>query len=259
MIVLDRGPCIRPHARFPIFKNFPSFVNVTTMSRLSAYIEWIKAVLESHRGDRSRNVDPLNLREGPIELPIYRSEEIEKVRDFYQKQLEVAERFALAPTRKDCHDKLCKSTIKAYMALYRKQRCQEGVECLVTSLKYINTALECATQVRDYDDQHLIGHSEWGTSEFGLVANDEDARKAWFHFKLASIRPCLLLAAQVLKLTLAPTYREVFDESEKSLRSINWHSHFIYDSQISRKRMMLVPHPTMSDVLKKRKLNGSGS
>ena len=219
------------------------------MSRLTAYVEWTKTVLESYRGERSSQVEPLKLQEEPIKLPLYGSKEIDKVRDFYRKQLEVADRFALSPTRKKYYRKFYKTAIEAHIALYRKQPCEEGVECLVTSLKYINTALECATQVRDYDDQHLIGHSEWGTSEFGLVANDEDARKAWFHFKLASIRPCLLLAVQVLKLTLPdPSYRDLFKESEMSLLRGDWHSQFIYDSHNSRKKTML-QHPQLSDVL----------
>ena len=217
----------------------------TTMSRLTTYWDLVTRVLDEYDGKRpsnaANNIEPLELRKQPIILPLFGAEQTNGVSDFYWQRFKLCEDRSIAPQREYHHYKLCEETLQAYEVLYREVPCEAGVNCLVSSLRHIQTALDWATGLKDYDDDHPIRKSEWFEA-----TDDENARTHWIKFKLDSIRPCLWLLVQVLKFML-PKNEDLLKASEDCLQRADWDDQFIYDSQRSQNRTR-PRHPNESDV-----------
>lgn len=212
------------------------------MSRLTAYCDWLNVVLNCQSGYQPSRVDTFRFRQDPVPLPLYSTEDIDAMINYYRIRLNHTQNTKLARRRKLHHDRLCQETTKAYKALYMKEACEAGIEYFTTPLKHIQAALKWAVELRDYDDAHPITQPE-----LSFAVNDAEARRFWRRFKLDSIRHCLLLLLQLLKL-MVPDYHEFWEEAEESLGREDWHTQFIYDSKNSQDST-LREHPKMSDVL----------
>ena len=224
------------------------------MSRLTTYWDLVTHVLDEYDGTGPRSaanklesldnkIEPLQLRRGPFQLPLFRAEQADAVSNFYWERIRFFDDMKIAPKqeREYHHYELCHETLKAYQTLYREEPFEVGVDCLVSSLRHIQAALDWATGLKDHDDDHPIRQSEWDEA-----TDDKHARKLWFKFKLGSIRPCLWLLVQVLKLML-PGNQDLLKESENCLQREDWSAQFIYDSQKSQNRTR-PRHPDESDV-----------
>lgn len=223
----------------------PSFNNVLAvakMSKLTAYCDWLNVVLDCQSGRRLSLVDTFRFRQDTVPLPLYSTEDIDAILNFYRIRLSHTQNSNLAPKRRLHHDRLCQETTRAYKALYVKEPCEAGIEYFTAPLKHIQAALERAIELKDYDDAHPISQSE-----LFFATQDGEARKFWRRFKLDSIRHCLLLLVLLLKLVV-PDYHEFWQEAAESLGREDWHTQFIYDSKNSQDRTIR-QHPKMSDVL----------
>ncbi|RYP24661.1 hypothetical protein DL765_000388 [Monosporascus sp. GIB2] len=213
------------------------------MSRWTTYCDWVKFVLYCHGGHPlPSHVEPVKFRQEPIQLPLYKAEQIDAVGEFYQTQLAISRDVNLAPGRRFRYSGFCKEILTAYRTLYAGEPCKANVDCLITPLNHINEALERMSKLRDYDNCHPISRTEWFHD-----TNDIPVQRSWLRFKLDSIRPCLLLLVHIFRLML-PDHREFWEELEGSLRRKDWHEQFIHDSKESQDST-LQEQPKMSDVL----------
>lgn len=222
---------------------------VAKMSRLTAYYDWVKIILESLSGSRPNNVETLRFRQDLVPLPLYSIEQVNGMLNFYRNRLNQIESTNVAPRRKLHHHRLCQETARAFKAVYKKEPCDVGIEHFTTALHHVQAALESTIKLRDHDDSIPISQSE-----LFLAADDLQAQRYWFRFKLDSLWPCLLLLVHLFKLML-PDYYEFWEEAEESLWIKDWHSQFICDSMKSQDNG-LPEHPRRSDVLWNTSPNG---
>lgn len=226
----------------------PTFLITAYMSRLTTFRGLARVVLEWSDGTNRPEGIEIALRSEPIRLPLCDAEQVNKLIQQYVLRIEDTRSLNLAPERRVWHDQICHEVIAAYEALLRLDREEQGemgVEKLITPLRHVVTALDCIFQLRDHDAYiRRVTKREWL-----LAADDDEAHHAWFQFKLCSIRPCLFLLLDLLELLLEPAYQEFWDEPRENLRSKDWYTQFICDSECSQKRTM-TEYPKQNDVIR---------
>ncbi|KAI2634889.1 hypothetical protein GGS26DRAFT_551712 [Hypomontagnella submonticulosa] len=200
------------------------------MSRFAVYCDWTITVLKCLDGEPPPLVQ-FQLEENPIEFQKAGIEPSCEVNKFYGDLLAEVERSRLKERRKELYRKFKTNVVCAHVAFEEIRSSTGRVLKLRRSFALINKALEAMTDLKEYDDRHPVHWFEVFPTQD--VRSQLSPEELWYHFKLESIRVCLVFLVRLLRLAL-PECREMWNECEESLTVDVWIRQFILDSPRAR-------------------------
>ncbi|KAI0838187.1 hypothetical protein F5Y06DRAFT_268775 [Hypoxylon sp. FL0890] len=197
------------------------------MSRFTAYYNWTTTVRKCLDGDPPPDhLAKFNITKGSIQFPLAGVEHSSRVAQFYRELLLEVDRSRLDDKRKELYRKFQYRVISAHAAV-EAVASTGTVSRLRKPLAQLQGALDAMNELKAYDDKHPVHWSEVFPAEdiqFHLSPGD-----LWLHFKLKSIRPCLVFLVRLLRLVL-PDCEDTWTECEASLLRREWMRQFILDA-----------------------------
>ncbi|KAI0384352.1 hypothetical protein F5Y04DRAFT_248171 [Hypomontagnella monticulosa] len=200
------------------------------MSTFAIYCDWTITVLKCLDGEPPR-LAQFQLCEDPIEFQKAEIEPVRRVAKFYHELLVEVEGSRLKDRRKQLYRKFKANVLRAHAAFEEIRSSTGGVSRLRGSFAHIHEALEAITDLKEYDDSHPVHWSEVFPTQD--VKSKLSPKELWYHFKLESIRVCLVFLVRLLELAL-PDFSDIWDECKESLTVDVWIRQFILDSPRAR-------------------------
>ncbi|KAI1140671.1 hypothetical protein F5Y05DRAFT_281883 [Hypoxylon sp. FL0543] len=200
------------------------------MSRFAVYCDWITTVRKCLDGDPPPgHLATFHLQKGPIRFPLAGIEHSTRVALFYRELLAEVDRSRLQDKRKELYREFQHRVISAHVAVDSlvSMGTIGKVSKLREPLAQLQGALDAMTELKAYDDKHPVRWYEVFPAEdiqFHLSPGD-----LWLHFKLESVRPCLVFLVRLLRQVL-PNCEDIWTECEASLLKKEWIRQFILDS-----------------------------
>ncbi|KAI1380012.1 hypothetical protein F4677DRAFT_408273 [Hypoxylon crocopeplum] len=224
------------------------------MSRFAAYYEWAIIARKCIDGNPpAGHIAIFRHSGGVLHFPLAMIEPSGRVAEFYRELLREVEGSRLVDKRKKLYRKFTRLVISAHAALEAIKEPIGTVAKLRIPLAYLAAALKLITQLKDHDDEHPVHWSEVFPNQ--SVQSSLSPEELWLHFKLESIRPCLVLLMRLLRLIL-PEYSDTWNECERTLLGKHWISQFILDSPKSLKKSCLAHVDELGRCLPRLKLAG---
>ncbi|KAI1478272.1 hypothetical protein K445DRAFT_316639 [Daldinia sp. EC12] len=198
------------------------------MSRFAVYCDWITTARKCLEGEPPPcHIARFYVQEEDIEFPLVGVEPSSRVAQFYGELLAEVERSRLRDRRKELYRKFRNRVVAAHVAIEDVRVSVGTVSTLEKSLAHLDVALGWMTDLIEYDKEHPIHWSEVFPTED--VQSQLSPSELWLHFKLESIRPCLVFLVRLLGLVL-PKYSDTWLECEESLTNKYWIVQFVLDS-----------------------------
>lgn len=198
------------------------------MSRFSEYYDWTVTARKCLNGEPPPgHLATFQVWRGLIRFPLAGAEHSSRVDMFYGKLLEEVEGSRLDETRRTLYRKFTCKVVSAHVALEENQTNIGTISKLQTPLTHLAAALRLVAKLKEYDDEHPVHWSEVFPTQ--SVKSNLSPDELWFHFKLESIRPCLVFLVRLLRLVL-PYHSDTWNECEESLTRKEWMDQFILDS-----------------------------
>ncbi|KAI1801586.1 hypothetical protein F4811DRAFT_457432 [Daldinia bambusicola] len=198
------------------------------MSRFAVYCDWIATARKCLEGEPPpSHIATFYVREKTIDFPLVGIEPSSSVAEFYEELLAEVERSRLREKRKELYRRFRTRVVAAHVAIENVGVPVGTVSTLKTSLAHLDVALGWMTDLIEYDMEHPIHWSEVFPAED--TQSQLSSTELWLHFKLESIRPCLVFLVRLLWLVL-PDHAVTWCECEESLTNKHWIVQFILDS-----------------------------
>ncbi|KAI0883823.1 uncharacterized protein GGS22DRAFT_166165 [Annulohypoxylon maeteangense] len=203
------------------------------MSRFSTYCEWTVTARKCLDGEPPPDhLATFHLWRGLIQFPLIGVAHSSRIACFYKGLVAEVDQSRLDDKRKELYRKFTARVISAHVAVEGVGAPFGTVSNLRKPLCRLAAALEIMVALKEYDDDHPIHWSEvFPTEDAPCSMSPQDL---WLHFKLKSIRPCLIFLVRILRLLL-PGYSEWWNECEESFRRKQWMLLFVLDSPTPRK------------------------
>ncbi|OTA87523.1 hypothetical protein M434DRAFT_15380 [Hypoxylon sp. CO27-5] len=198
------------------------------MSRFAVYCDWTITVRKCLDGEPPpSHLATFHLKKGCIQFPLVGIEPSSCVAEFYQKQLDEVDRSRLDDKRKELYRKFQCRVVDAHAAVEEVGVSTGTISTLREPLAQLQAALDLMEELNSYDDKNPVHWFEvFPTKDVKFHLSPKDL---WLHFKLESIRPCLVFLVRLLKLVL-PDHLDMWIECEASLTRKEWIRQFILDS-----------------------------
>ncbi|KAI0111006.1 hypothetical protein F4776DRAFT_356095 [Hypoxylon sp. NC0597] len=197
------------------------------MSRFAVYCDWTTTARKCLDGEPPTHLATFRLPKGNIRFPLVGIEHSCCVARFYRELLVEVDRSRLDDKRKELYRKFQCRVVYAHVAVENVGVSNGTISRLREPLAQLQAALDLMEELKAYDDKHPVHWSEvFPTKDVEFHLSPKDL---WFHFKLESIRPCLVFLVRLLKLVL-PDYSDMWTECEASLTREEWIRQFILDS-----------------------------
>ncbi|KAI1645837.1 hypothetical protein F4815DRAFT_443650 [Daldinia loculata] len=198
------------------------------MSRFAVYCDWIATARKCLNGEQPpRYIARFYVRENPVRFPLAGVEPSNRVAQFYEELLAEVEQSRLRDRRKKLYRQFVNRVIAAHAAVEDAGVPLGTVSMLRNPLAHLDIALNRMADLIEYDNEHPIHWSEVFPIE--NTKSQLSPSELWLHFKLESIRPCLVFLVRLLGLVL-PKYSDMWRECDESLTSTEWIAQFILDS-----------------------------
>ncbi|OTB02877.1 hypothetical protein M426DRAFT_190142 [Hypoxylon sp. CI-4A] len=200
------------------------------MSRFAVYCDWAVTARRCLDGEPPpRHLARFHLWKGIIGYPLVGVEHSTRVAWFYKELVAEVAQSRLDETRKDLYRRFQERVISAHEAHEEVQVRIGTVSQLREPLVQVDAALQLILDLNEYDDKHPVHWTEVFPTENVRSQSRLSPKELWHHFKLESIRPCLVFLVRLLRLLL-PDSSALWEECEESLRRREWILQFILDS-----------------------------
>ncbi|KAI1655873.1 hypothetical protein F4813DRAFT_365605 [Daldinia decipiens] len=210
------------------------------MSRFAAYCDWITTARKCLDGEQPPlHIARFYVREESVWFPLVGVEPSNRVAQFYEELVTEVEQSRLRDGRKKLYRRFVNRVIAAHATVEDIRVPLGTVSTLRHPLAHLDIALNRMTDLIEYDNEHPIHWSEVFPIE--NAKSQLSPSELWLHFKLESIRPCLVFLVRLLGLVL-PKYSDMWRECDKSLTSKEWIIQFILDSPRAPKESTSTPH-----------------
>ncbi|KAI1398579.1 hypothetical protein F4819DRAFT_468090 [Hypoxylon fuscum] len=212
------------------------------MSRFAAYCKWTVTARKCLDGEPPPGyLGEFRLGRW-VQFPLKHVEHSTRVASFYKDLFDEVQRSRLDEKRKDLYKKFKDRVISAHVATEEVQVSIGTASRLRIPLAHIHEALIQMTELIEYDANHPVHwHEVFPTENARSQLSPEEL---WLHFKLESIRPCLVFLVRLLRRIL-PDRSVMWDECERSLLRAEWIVQFILDSP----KTLPPQHPEVIDLL----------
>ncbi|KAI1463699.1 uncharacterized protein F4812DRAFT_446034 [Daldinia caldariorum] len=196
--------------------------------RIAFRCDWIATARKCLEGEPPpSHIATFYVQEETIKFPLAGIEPSSRVAEFYGEQLAEVKRSRLREKRKELYRRFRARVVAAHVAVENVGVPAGTVSTLKTSLAHLDVALGCMTDLIEYDMEHPIHWSEVFPAED--TQSQLSSSELWLHFKLESIRPCLVFLVRLLWRIL-PKHADTWRECEESLTNKHWIVQFILDS-----------------------------
>lgn len=197
------------------------------MSKFAAYYDWTITAQKCLDGELPpQHLGEFRLGKGWLRFPLAGIEHSSRVDWFYGELQSEVERSNLDRKRKELYAKFKNRVVEAHVVLENQTRFGTPSKLRIP-LAHLSAALKFMKELKEYDDENPVQWFEVFPEE--SVRCNLSPQDLWLHFKLESLRPCLVFLVRLFRLIL-PGCSDLWDECEGSLLRKEWIYQFILDS-----------------------------
>ncbi|KAI1766772.1 hypothetical protein GGR53DRAFT_485177 [Hypoxylon sp. FL1150] len=197
------------------------------MSKFAAYYDWTITAQKCLEGELPpQHLGEFWLWKGLIRFPLFGIEHSSRVESFYGELYSEVDRSNLDRKRKELYAKFKNRVVDAHIAVENQTRIGTNSRLRIP-LAHLSAALKLMKELKEYDDENPVQWFEVFPDE--SVQCNLSPQELWLHFKLESLRPCLVFLVRLFRMIL-PGCSDLWDECERSLLRKEWIYQFILDS-----------------------------